>query len=331
MPSFTRPTPRVLRTRFLVTAVALTAFTVAACGDDDPTWPSSGPIEAVNVHTIPSSAPRLLVLQPSSGGGPESLRLLAVPVDAQDMWVDAPVTWSSSSDAVATVNSEGVVTAAGVGTATITATAGGESGTIEVRVRQFPQVETVTITPPQPFLSVGETVQLSAEAFDIGGTAIPGQEFTWSSANENVATVSPTGFVTIVGQGTAEITATTVSDGVPGSTTVTVAEPLQPGTIVVPDVAEGSVRDWSFRVPTGGSVNSFRVQISGGTSGDADLYIYRPGVVPSASNFTCRPFLIGSNETCTVTDPAPGTWRIRVHAFPGDGVVSGLNLTFTTS
>ena len=48
----------------------------------------------------------------------------------------ATVTWASSAAAVATVNSAGLVTAAGNGTATITATAGGVSGGAMVTVAQ---------------------------------------------------------------------------------------------------------------------------------------------------------------------------------------------------
>ena len=47
----------------------------------------------------------------------------------------ATVTWTSSANSVATVDASGLVTAAGNGTATITASAGGAQGTAEITVR----------------------------------------------------------------------------------------------------------------------------------------------------------------------------------------------------
>ena len=46
----------------------------------------------------------------------------------------ATITWSSRSAVVATVDGSGLVTAAGNGTATITASAGGASGTAKITV-----------------------------------------------------------------------------------------------------------------------------------------------------------------------------------------------------
>src|SRR5207244_13004142 len=48
------------------------------------------------------------------------------------------VTWSSDNGSVATVNATGLVTASGVGTATITATSEGKSGTASVTVTEPP-------------------------------------------------------------------------------------------------------------------------------------------------------------------------------------------------
>ena len=60
-----------------------------------------------------------------------------------------------------------------------------------------------------------------------------------------------------------------------------------------------------------------------GSSGDADLYVRR-GDVPTFSTFECRPYLVGSNETCSTATPAAGTYYIMLHAA---AAVSGLTLT----
>lgn len=53
--------------------------------------------------------------------------------------------------------------------------------------------------------------------------------------------------------------------------------------------------------------------ISGGT-GDADLYI-NFGSQPTTSTYECRPYRSGNNETCTISNPAAGTWHIGIRAF----------------
>ncbi|MEO0615988.1 MAG: S8 family peptidase [Pseudomonadota bacterium] len=75
-----------------------------------------------------------------------------------------------------------------------------------------------------------------------------------------------------------------------------------------------SRRNWlryTIDIPPG--MSTLSVQISGGT-GDADLYL-RFGSQPSTSQYDCRPYLNGNNETCTITNPQPGTWHIGIRAY----------------
>ena len=132
----------------------------------------------------------------------------------------ATVTWTSSASSVATVDASGLVTAVGNGTATITASAGSASGSAVVTVTQ--SVASVEVSPATaPLTALGETVQLTAEAFDGNGHAVAGAEFSWESSDAGVATVDASGLVTAVGNGTATITATAGSAS--GTATVTVA------------------------------------------------------------------------------------------------------------
>jgi xanthomonalisin len=80
---------------------------------------------------------------------------------------------------------------------------------------------------------------------------------------------------------------------------------------------------YSIVIPSGSS--SLTVNISGGT-GDADLYV-RKGSAPTTSSYTCRPYLTGNNETCTISSPTAGaTYYIRVRAY---ATYSGVTLTTT--
>jgi endonuclease I len=53
--------------------------------------------------------------------------------------------------------------------------------------------------------------------------------------------------------------------------------------------------------------------ISGGT-GDADLYV-KFGSAPTTSNWDCRPWLNGNNETCTFSPPSTGRYEILIYGY----------------
>ena len=106
----------------------------------------------------------------------DTLRLSAEASDANGhAVVDAEVGWSSDQESVATVSGTGLVAAVANGRATVTATAGGVSGEAEVTVEQ--QVAAVEVTPAADTLvSLGDTLRLSAEAFDANGHAVADTE-----------------------------------------------------------------------------------------------------------------------------------------------------------
>jgi outer membrane protein OmpA-like peptidoglycan-associated protein len=129
--------------------------------------------------------------------------------------------WTSSNPAVATVSPTGMVTAVGDGNATITATSETKSGTANITVARV--AATVAVAPATAtFDALGGTQQLAASARDANNNPIPAAAFTWTSSDASVASVSPSGMVTSVGNGTARITAT--SGGRSAAATVTVAQ-----------------------------------------------------------------------------------------------------------
>lgn len=130
------------------------------------------------------------------------------------------VTWASSDEAVATVNSTGLVTAVAPGTATITATTtdGTDlSASCNVTVLQGVQAESIKLNVTTAGLNEGSSLQLTA-------TVLPensDKTVLWASNNPSVATVDSNGLVTTHSVGTATITAIT-TDGSNLSTTCTV-------------------------------------------------------------------------------------------------------------
>ncbi|MCI8933111.1 MAG: hypothetical protein HFE80_01155 [Clostridiaceae bacterium] len=137
------------------------------------------------------------------------------------------VTWTSSNNSVATV-SNGVVRGVSKGSATITATANGKSATCSVTVTEKTQtveVSRVSLSPSSGTLKVGETATLSASVSPSNATD---KFLDWSSSNTSVATVSSSGQVTAVGEGTARITAT-ASNGRSASATIRVQKAADSG------------------------------------------------------------------------------------------------------
>jgi len=95
---------------------------------------------------------------------------------------------------------------------------GSSTGTWQA-VRERP-VAAVTLTPVNPRLLAGATLQLSAQLSDAYGHRVFFRPITWSSDNPAVASVSPEGIVQAVAAGSATITAS--AGGQSGSVTVLV-------------------------------------------------------------------------------------------------------------
>lgn len=130
----------------------------------------------------------------------------AATVTYSDGSTDNAVTWTSSDEDVITMDGN-TATAYGEGNATITATAGEVSASIDVLVSNSAVlVEGVTIDPAEVALYVGDTAQLSAVVLPEDATD---KTVTWKSDDEAVATVDENGLVTAVGAGEAIITVTT--------------------------------------------------------------------------------------------------------------------------
>ena len=111
-----------------------------------------------------------------------------------------------------------MVTGVAPGSATITATSGGVTGIASIAV-QFAPVNRIVVTPTNPSINAGQSVQLTATLYDLLNNVLTGT-VTWSSADPTKVTVDNTGLAIGVRKGTVTITAT--SGAASGSTDVKV-------------------------------------------------------------------------------------------------------------
>ena len=133
---------------------------------------------------------------------------------------DRAVAWSSSDRSVATVDKAGTVHGLRPGTATVTATAEGKSGTCAVTVKaKAVGVTEVTLDKTELTLTEGETETLTAT---VRPDNADNKKVKWSSDKTEIATVDGAGRVTAVKAGEAVVTVTTEDGGKTASCKVTV-------------------------------------------------------------------------------------------------------------
>lgn len=228
------------------------------------------------------------------------------------------VTWSTSAPNVASVSSSGLVTAIAPGQATISAVSEGKTGTASINVSPKP-VSAVILSPGQGSVTVGQTLQISAQVTDAQGTVLSGRPVSFSSSNASIATVNGSGVVTGVAPGNVTITAT--SEGKTGTATVTVT-PIPVAKVVVspgePNVSVGQAiqltataqaaggqelpgraASWSSGAPSVASVSQTG-QVTGLSAGTAIIFANIEGAVGTAT-VTVRPIPVGS---VVVTPPS---------------------------
>lgn len=117
--------------------------------------------------------------------------------------------FTSSNTSVATVDLLGKITAKGPGTATITATTNyGTTATCQVTVNPL-LASSISLSQTSMNLAIGATRTLTDTILPI---VTSNKAVTWTSSNNDIATVDANGTITAIKQGTANITATT-ADG----------------------------------------------------------------------------------------------------------------------
>jgi uncharacterized protein YjdB len=158
-----------------------------------------------------------------AAGLPDQLTATGEYSDGTSKDLTASVAWTSSDTNVATVSTAGAVTTLVQGSAKITGTLSGESGSITLTVNA-PNIKTLAVSSTSASIARGTTVQFTATATLTNGTTENATGLVaWSSSNTSVASVNVNGAQGLtmgVTAGTATITAT--ENGVSASANLTV-------------------------------------------------------------------------------------------------------------
>ncbi|WKD50175.1 Ig-like domain-containing protein [Microbulbifer spongiae] len=178
-------------------------------------------------------------------GNRQQLTAMGTYSDGSTDDVTNAVAWNSGDTAIATVDSQGELTAVDEGDTTISASWEGiVSNTVTVTVSGA-VLTAIQVTPPAPSLAKGNRQQLTAMGtFSDGTTADLTTSVAWTSSDTHIATVDSSGQLTAVDEGTATVSAS--KEGVVSNTVTVIVTPavltaiqVTPATV---DLAKGNAQ-----------------------------------------------------------------------------------------
>ena len=170
--------------------------------------------------------------------------------------------------------------------------------------------------------SLGETSQLTATVKDQNGATMSGASVTWSSSSASVATVSSSGLVTSVADGTATITATSGSANGTAAVTVAVPASLELSDTLLSFLALGDTTQLTATVKNAAGSTISGATVAWTTSDSTIATVSDAGLVTSVADGTA---------TLTATSgSASGTASVTVLQVAASVVLSDTVLSFST-
>ena len=217
--------------------------------------------------------------------------------DASIQDMTQSVLWSSSVPAVAAISNVGAATSATTGSTTIAATWGAITQSTTLTVSTV-QLVSITISPANPHISKGTSVQFTAVGNYSDGSTVPLLNVSWRSSKNNLANMRRNGILHAKKAGTLAVTAN--SSGISGTTTVTIGS----GTLV--SVAIGPT---NATVATGATQQFVATgTFSDGSTQDVSINSHWSSSVPTVATIANAPVSAGLATTF-----APGTTTIAVN------------------
>lgn len=136
--------------------------------------------EVIEIRTVPGPATRIAVTPANAKMvAGQRLRVTGRAFSATGDKRADRMTWKSANPRVATVNAAGLITAVGSGSTTITASVGGVSATMPVRVAPG-SLASLTLTPSNVDARAGDVLRFAVTAKDAAGKVISDLTPAWS-------------------------------------------------------------------------------------------------------------------------------------------------------
>lgn len=183
---------------------------------------SAGHTASVRITVVPTPSDSVVIPAPTTKvfKAGETIQLTATVYPATT--TDKSVIWKSSDENIATVDANGLVTAAGVGTVTITViTADGKTCDIVLTV-EATLAESITLNRITASIKIGDSLRLAPQ---ISPSTTTDKGVTWTSSDTSVAEVDAEGVVIAKALGNCDIIVTANDgSGVSATCHVTVAE-----------------------------------------------------------------------------------------------------------
>lgn len=259
--------------------------------------------------------------------------------------VKEEITWSSSNEEVAGV-SNGIITAKGIGNATITATT--TSGVKnQVNIEVYQKVESLKLDKSNVEFYVGDTSQVNATITPEEATY---KEITWTSSNNSVASVE-NGLITAKIIGEATITATT-KDGVSQKCNVVVKEkPIEfsgsgdkiisnvniPRGEYVAKITVNSTRHYAVKFYYGSSDYDYELLVNNSGKAYSGTTFLKGGTIDAVNNGMFEinaqgPWTIKVEKLIgTATFPITGNGDMVTGLFEGTGSREVFNIKYNSS
>jgi hypothetical protein len=265
---------------------------VTATGSYSATAPASPSGEwimqmvAFRTPTGVTTPPTVSSVSPNSGstaGG------IAVTITGTNFAAGAAVTLGGTAATNVAVVSGTQITATtpagSAGAVTVTVTVSGQSGSLASGFTYTssgtPSLTSISVTPANPTILNGASQQFTATGkYSDGSTQNLTASVSWSSLDQNVATIAAGGLATAAGTGTSTIEA--ASSSISGSTTLTATSSSSAAPELVQHVSGSNSRNNSFSNPY-------------------CYYLWLPGYT-TAGNAVVVGFTLGGTAAATVTD-----------------------------
>lgn len=219
-----------MMTSRLLLLLLLLLFGLLGCGGGSA--PSEPPSPVVPGDPLPVLTMLTIVIPTSDlpAGQRLAAGIAAVDERGRPMQVGL-VGWTTSDPTIARVFSDGVILGLSPGAVTIRASVGEVSTQRLIQIGPLPPgpipVASISVAPVAVSVQVGNRARLVVVLSDFAGRPLSDREFTWSTGNDSIATVSADGTVIARSVGVVVVEAST--EGIRGAAQITVTQALDAG------------------------------------------------------------------------------------------------------